>query len=556
MPPPAGSAWRVVACRLFSALSLFALFAGDVGAEHLRFRSDDVRTARMQRLQAAFVEVPRITQNMAEDAQRGLVTADADMRFVANGSHGRRFMPGIRVVHLGYGRLFFRPAPEALISPEMGDVMFQGNKHILAMHMAFLSQALAREPTMPPFDVTFDTSDYCRDRTTALAHFVFHGEEGAQRVATNMVGSQMLQPADGQPLAPLLSWNARPECDVIEAPSGYDWIMPQQDFSNGSSWRADTHASPPWASRKPTLVWRGGILSWDGSRSRGLRLGLLHPDILDVKVPWNGHQQLTSNYENCLIYERNLQAAGVSFARGLNFTFEECGEVMGEFLSIEQQMGHRYVLDMDGAASTFRLKNLLLTGSVVFRVQSGAEQFFFRDLQPFVHYVPVDLATMEKDLPRKVRWAIEHDAEAQQIAANARAFAESHLRLEDAQWYLAQALKLYAAKLDFPVTVPAGFTPFCCEDISKKWTKGELPPFTLQKHCLEAVHDSTCAAPHASWFEQTLATAISDPAGPPILVPGASNVSSTSPDNLGVAGVAAQLQRGSILRRQAPRNRH
>lgn len=463
-----------------------------------------IRASQQQRLEAEFARVSQITRDMAEGAGAELVTSDVDSRFLAPGVEGRHFLQGLRVVHEGKGHLSFRILPDGMLdqTTPTDAMVWEGAKLLAALHLAFLQDAIARYPDTPPFDVTFDTSDYCRDRDTGRAHFVFQGGGQELRQDPALVGSAKWRLGGGG--APLFAWNARPECNVIAAPSGYDWWFQMQDFTQGSPWRADSFPPVPWEQRKRVLLWRGGMLSWDQSRPRGLRLGLLHPDIFDIKVPWSGHQQLTTMDEVCAAYKRSISDAKLSFVKGATFGSTECAAVMGDFVNQQQQLGYRYVLDMDGAGSTFRVKNALLSGSLLFRVESGASQFFFPDLVPYVHYVPVPLEDLEDELPRKVRWAMEHDSEAKQIAANARNFAENHLRVEDAQWYLTRALRLYAGRMDFNVTVPEGFTPFCCEDAFTKWLPKEGTPYAMGPHCPSGRGGPRCAAPHQTWFSRTI----------------------------------------------------
>lgn len=156
---------------------------------------------------------------------------------------------------------------------------------------------------------------------------------------------------------------------------------------------------------------------------------------------------------------------------------------------MDEQEKNKYILDVDGGGSTFRLKNLLLGGWAVFRVQTGFEQWFGPDLKPYEHFIPVQLENIEEDLPKKIQWAMEHDAEVERIAQNARRFAETELTEENASWYHLQALKLYAKwqlptddlQLDRPKD--PFFRPFCCKDVL---TTSHAPwIFALEKMCKE-----------------------------------------------------------------------
>lgn len=93
-------------------------------------------------------------------------------------------------------------------------------------------------------------------------------------------------------------------------------------------------------------------------------------------------------------------------------------------------------------------------------------QFYFEDLRPWVHYVPVSRDTLEEDLPNKVLWARANDVEAAAIAARGEAFARGILTHEAAWWYQAEVLREYASRQEAPPAAPDPRARlFCCEDL-------------------------------------------------------------------------------------------
>lgn len=104
-----------------------------------------------------------------------------------------------------------------------------------------------------------------------------------------------------------------------------------------------------------------------------------------------------------------------------------------------QQFEYKYQFDIDGHGGTFRLKHLMISGSLVFKVDSPINQFWMPHLRPWVsdaadgsnlhswslyckspvllqvHYIPVSWHDFETDLIWKLRWAQGHDAEAKRI---------------------------------------------------------------------------------------------------------------------------------------------
>ena len=83
------------------------------------------------------------------------------------------------------------------------------------------------------------------------------------------------------------------------------------------------------------------------------------------------------------------------------------------------------MMTQDGNTFSGRFFAFLFSGSLVFKPTAFTE--YFRDwLKPYVHYIPVEMDL--SDLESKVQWALEHDAEAKQIAMNGQKFAEAHLQ--------------------------------------------------------------------------------------------------------------------------------
>lgn len=57
----------------------------------------------------------------------------------------------------------------------------------------------------------------------------------------------------------------------------------------------------------------------------------------------------------------------------------------------------RYLFNFRGVAASFRFKHLFLCGSLVFHVGDEWVEFFYPQLKPWVHYIPVktDLSNVQ-----------------------------------------------------------------------------------------------------------------------------------------------------------------
>ena len=95
------------------------------------------------------------------------------------------------------------------------------------------------------------------------------------------------------------------------------------------------------------------------------------------------------------------------------------------FLSPEQQSNYKYIVNVDGHVSAFRLSLELSMGSVLLLQDSKYRVWFRKYLIPNVHYIPIkeDLS----DLFDQIRWCRSHDKECQEIAKNALTFYNTYL---------------------------------------------------------------------------------------------------------------------------------
>lgn len=514
------------------------------------FPTNDVQRAQARRLLHRVGELPKIPS--AEVA--GLAYQNLYMRFVNPWHRVEGYVPGMRV-RVVDGVIFYKPEPpELLIGSAKGDFVgtskYMEWENAAAHSLTLLSLAVANFPALPAVDFTFQFGDLCRDADGGLTRaerFGFSANPGHDESlmyaadAPPFSGSWFRGRGQSPPrLPPVFSWNARPECNVVNTPS-YDWLYFNQNFTEGSFWRFDSYPQVPFQKREAKLFWRGAVISWDGSRARALRTALLHPKLLDVKVPSATTSGETATDEICDTYLKDLAAFGSP--GGL----EDCNRagarhIFGDRLVPPQEQQHfKYILDMDGGGSTWRVKNVLLSGAVLFRVvheRNGSSQFFFGDLKPMEHFIPVSFERLEEDLPAKVRWARAHEQECRKIAERARLFAKEHLRTEDATWHLHAALAAYAHEAQTytpqaPGPTDTELAPLCCEDMRA----GLVSPALADQCRLTPAAKRRCAAPGrtswlygpSTWILQNQASAQERRAPPPTTTTPPPATSTTSP---------------------------
>jgi hypothetical protein len=91
--------------------------------------------------------------------------------------------------------------------------------------------------------------------------------------------------------------------------------------------------------------------------------------------------------------------------------------------SKKEILNYKYQIDIDGEVNAWSgLWWKLYSNSVVFKVNSHYEQWYYNDMKEWEHYIPIkpDLS----DIEEKYKWAIENDEKCKQIAENGKKFAD------------------------------------------------------------------------------------------------------------------------------------
>ncbi|XP_069698369.1 protein O-glucosyltransferase 2-like isoform X2 [Periplaneta americana] len=114
----------------------------------------------------------------------------------------------------------------------------------------------------------------------------------------------------------------------------------------------------------------------------------------------------------------------------------------------------KYQINIDGTVAAYRFPYLLAGDSLVFKQDSKYYEFFYKELQPWKHYVPFksDLS----DLVERIQWAKNNDAEAQTISKNGQKFAQENLMPQDIFCYHAVLFKEWSERLTEEVEVQDG----------------------------------------------------------------------------------------------------
>jgi len=139
----------------------------------------------------------------------------------------------------------------------------------------------------------------------------------------------------------------------------YDWWWPSQSHQPDAEARMDVATDVPWSQKRPVLLFRGTLNSWDGMRIAALWASLQHPEYVDAKL-------VKLRPGNCEQFLGTTEVWGQQRPE-MNFT-ENCLDIVGKLMRPQDFAGYKYWLDIDGHGASFRYKNYLFGDAVIFKV--------------------------------------------------------------------------------------------------------------------------------------------------------------------------------------------
>lgn len=181
----------------------------------------------------------------------------------------------------------------------------------------------------------------------------------------------------------------------------------------------------PWEQKKTSLIWRGSSA-----------YAAIYQT--EENIPANHRIKLC---ELSLNNPDRINARITLFDQGAK-EIPSLQRYKGEFVSFNDQFFYKYHILIDGNALPYSASGWkFFTNSLLFKPSSPWIQWYTTDLQPWVHYVPLERDL--KDLLPMLSWAESHEHQAKQIAQNARHFALTHISESSNFTYLHAVLLKY-----------------------------------------------------------------------------------------------------------------
>ena len=228
--------------------------------------------------------------------------------------------------------------------------------------------------------------------------------------------------------------------------------------------RNEVQSLADWRTKKSKGAFYGYLWGSRASTARMVALDLarMHPDYLDVE--WTA-AFLVQPYAPLSTEEEQRDSKALLGMRGSPAGGKDAGW-LGNYPPLKQQRKkepldylstHKYLLVLSGNNGADRLAAFFAhSGAVILLQENDALSHFSSRLRPWVHYVPI--AHSGADIVDKIKWLIEHDDMAYDIAKNGYFFGQSFLRIEDYFCHAAQSL-VEVSKVETPSS-KKGFAPY------------------------------------------------------------------------------------------------
>ncbi|KAH8357250.1 hypothetical protein KR084_012129, partial [Drosophila pseudotakahashii] len=208
-----------------------------------------------------------------------------------------------------------------------------------------------------------------------------------------------------------------------------------------------------WTTKGPILQhYPHGLGRWDWMRQ--------HLAARAAKLPWNAKRPMgffrgsrsSPERDNLVRLSRRCpDLVDAQYTAGHTLYGETAEE-----MPLVEHCQYKYLFNFRGVAASFRLRHILLCRSLVLHVGDEWQEFFYSQLKPWVHYVPVANDADVEELAELVLYLRDHDDLAEEIAERGHQLVWLHLRMEDVECYWSKLLREYAKLMTYKVHLRQG----------------------------------------------------------------------------------------------------
>lgn len=263
--------------------------------------------------------------------------------------------------------------------------------------------------------------------------------------------------------------------NVRDYPQVPNWVQPTLpvfSFSKTADYQDIMY--PAWT------FWEGGPAVWPIYPTGLGRWDLMRDDLKQSAAQWPWKKKESKGFFRgsrtsperdplILLSRESPELVDAEYTKNQAWKSEKdtLGKPPAKEIPLVDHCKYKYLFNFRGVAASFRFKHLFLCGSLVFHVGDEWQEFFYPQLKPWVHYVPVqqDLS----DVKELIQFAKENDGIAQEIALRGRQFILDHLKMEDISCYWERLLTNYSKLLTYKPKLRNGYN-----QISKRFKSTEL----------------------------------------------------------------------------------
>lgn len=235
---------------------------------------------------------------------------------------------------------------------------------------------------------------------------------------------------------PILSMSNTERFADVLIPTYEDWARVQ---SKENKWFINTSLSyndnfdTKWEDKKQIAVFRGSSTGCGVTINSNQRLRLAY--ISHITTPdKDGIPYLDAGITKWNLRPRKIQ--GEKYLKTINK--DSLPFKLVEKLSPQEQSKYKYIINVEGHVSAYRLSLEMNMGSVILLAESKWQMWYKKFLKPYIHYVPIkkDLS----DLIQIIKWCRENDDKCKLIAENAKDFYNTYLQKNGIFDYLQKTL--------------------------------------------------------------------------------------------------------------------
>ena len=233
-------------------------------------------------------------------------------------------------------------------------------------------------------------------------------------------------------MCPIFSQSVCDENADLMLPTNDDIIrITKKYFTDkcSSQYFDDTVLNKDWKKKESMAIFRGGATGCGLDIETNPRLMVCYlstknPELLDAGITdFNAKGKKYSGKGLSVIDIKKMESLGITLKKGINNS---------------EKSNYKYIINVDGSVSAFRLGYELSMNSVILKVDSKYKMWYSDLLRPYKEYVPVKSDC--SDLISQIKWCKDNDNECKKIAGNAVKFYNKYLSEEGILNYMQNML--------------------------------------------------------------------------------------------------------------------